>query len=91
MKCCYHASIRALTKPPEDMLSQPAAPNRPYTECPEIPELQKQVRKLIGNFIPKRMQKETQIRILFESWTLIFKVSIFGGRKSSKVETNIYL
>ncbi|CAK9071077.1 unnamed protein product [Durusdinium trenchii] len=26
-----------------DMLSQPAAPNRPYTECPDIPELQRQV------------------------------------------------
>eukprot|EP00435_Cladocopium_sp_Y103_P021055 s1702_g5.t1 len=25
------------------MLSQPAAPNRPYTECPEIPQLQQQV------------------------------------------------
>merc|ERR1719174_2914521 len=26
-----------------DMLSQPAAPNRPYTECPDIPALQKAV------------------------------------------------
>ncbi|CAJ1434663.1 unnamed protein product, partial [Effrenium voratum] len=26
-----------------DMMSQPAAPNRPYTECPDIPELQRQV------------------------------------------------
>lgn len=27
----------------EDMLSQPAAPNRPYAECADMAELQKQV------------------------------------------------
>ncbi len=53
----------------EDMLSQPAAPNRPYTECPEIPELQKQVQKVIRNFTRKVIGKEMRnSRILLKGW-----------------------